>query len=226
MNLPKHIAFIMDDNGRWGLLKKKKRNFGHFYGVKVLEKVVKYASKIHIPILTFYVFSTENWKRPVKEINYLFELIKTYFEREISNLKKNGVKIQILGDLNKLPSQVKKILKKSIHETKDNSKILINLCINYGSKNEIVHSVNRVIKQKKNSFVTEKKISKNLYFGFPEPDILIRTGGMKRLSNFMLWQLSYTEIFFLDKLWPDFSEKDLKEIINKYTKIKRNYGSI
>ena len=226
MSLPKHIAFIMDGNGRWGQSKKQGRNFGHLNGVKVIEKIVKYSLKKKLPILTFYVFSTENWSRPIKEIRYLFTLIKSYFENEILNLIKNGVRIQIFGDISRLPLETRKILKSAIKSTKRNKKITVNLCINYGSKKEIVRSVNKSFKSNNKFKISEKKIEKNLYLSKPEPDILIRTGGMRRLSNFMLWQLSYTELFFLDKLWPDFNEKDLNKIVNKFKMIKRNYGSI
>tara|TARA_A100001015_G_scaffold266850_1_gene316386 strand:+ start:1329 stop:1997 length:669 start_codon:yes stop_codon:yes gene_type:complete len=222
MNKLNHIAFIMDGNGRWGKKKGKGRNFGHYNGVNTVKKIVKSSIKLNIPIVTFYVFSSENWKRPKYEINYLFKLIKNYFLDEIENIIKQGIKINIIGELNQFSPELKKILKKSSNLTKKNKKILVNLAINYGSKIEILKAVKKI---KKNFNL--KNLEKNLYTNkIPNPDILIRTGGHQRLSNFMLWQLAYTELFFLKKLWPDFSENDLIKIIEKYKSIKRNYGGI
>jgi undecaprenyl diphosphate synthase len=224
MNNLNHIAFIMDGNGRWGVKKKNNRNYGHLEGVKIVQKIVEASLTFKIPIITFYVFSSENWKRPKSEINYLFNLIKIYFKKEINNIIKNKIKINILGRVNKLPPEIKKTLMESIRKTKKNNKLTINLAINYGSRNEIMDTVKKLnIKSKK---ITEKNINKNLYLDILPPDILIRTGGQKRLSNFMLWQLAYTEIFFLDKLWPEFTKKDLDAIIRKYHKIKRNFGGV
>jgi undecaprenyl diphosphate synthase len=215
----------MDGNGRWGVKKKKGRNFGHLQGVKTVEKMVKASLKLRIPIITFYVFSTENWKRPQKEINFLFNLIGKYFNQEIKNVIKNGIKINIIGKSNLLPSNLKNILNNTIKKTKKNKQLIVNLALNYGSKNEITEAINKIIK--KNKKISEKQIEKNLYtIDLPDPDILIRTGGRKRLSNFMLWQLAYSELYFLDKLWPDFNEKDLKKIIKKYKNEKRNFGNI
>ena len=222
MNRLSHIAFIMDGNGRWGKKKNRGRNFGHLNGVKTVKKIVETSVKLKIPILTFYVFSTENWRRPKSEINFLFRLISSYFEKELNNVILNGIKINILGKISRLPSQVKLALKKVMKLTKNNKKITVNLAINYGSKDEIVESAK---KSKKN--LTKKMIEENLYTNkLPSPDILIRTGGHKRLSNFMLWQIAYTEIYFLDKLWPDFTSTDLKKIVGNFKKIKRNFGSI
>tara|TARA_E500000178_G_scaffold226690_1_gene223531 strand:+ start:1113 stop:1781 length:669 start_codon:yes stop_codon:yes gene_type:complete len=222
MNKLNHIAFIMDGNGRWGIKEKKNRNFGHLEGVETVKKVVAASIKFSIPIITFYVFSSENWKRPQTEKSYLFNLIKKYFEQEMNDLHKQGIKINILGDIKKLPRSLKKILNKTVAITKKNKKIIVNLAINYGSKNEILEA----IKKTKGKF-SINKIEKNLYTkNLPNPDILVRTGGFQRLSNFLLWQLAYTELFFLKKLWPDFNSKDLLGIIKKYKNIKRNYGKI
>ena len=224
MNKLNHIAFIMDGNGRWGMKRKKSRNFGHLNGVKVVKKIVKVSIKFQIPIITFYVFSTENWKRPKIEINYLFNLINLYFKKEIDSVIKNGIKINLIGNINKLPIKIKKSLKKTINMTKNNNKIIVNLAINYGSRSEIINSIKKIKIIKK---INEKNFSKLLYTkNLPEPDILIRTGGKKRISNFLLWQIAYTEIYFLNKLWPDFNEKDLKKIIIDFKKIKRNFGAI
>ena len=224
MNKLNHIAFIMDGNGRWGLKKKKNRNFGHLEGVKTVQKIVEASIFFKVPTISFYVFSTENWKRPKSEINYLFSLIKIYFKKELNNIIKNKIRINILGSKKNLPLTIKKNLSSVVKKTKDNEKLIVNLAINYGSKNEIIDTIKKLnIKKKK---ITEKNINKNLYLNLPFPDILVRTGGQKRLSNFMLWQLAYSEIFFLDKLWPDFTKKDLGKIIKSYLDIKRNFGGI
>ena len=222
MNKLSHVAFIMDGNGRWGKKKRKGRNFGHLKGVETVKKIVKAAIKLKIPIITFYVFSSENWKRPENEKKYIFKLIKIYFNKEIKNIVKEGIKINILGELNKFSSDLKTSLKKSVDLTKKNKRIIVNLAINYGSKNEIF----KALKKTKNS-LTIKNFEKNLYTtNMPNPDILIRTGGYQRLSNFLLWQLAYAELFFLKKLWPDFNSNDLSKIIKRYKKINRNYGNI
>ena len=221
MNKLNHIAFIMDGNGRWGKKKGKGRNFGHLKGVETVKKIVKSSIQLNIPILTLYVFSSENWKRPKKEINFLFKLIKSYFSKEIKNIMDQGIRINILGDLNKLSFDIKKTLKKTIFLTKNNKKIIVNLAINYGSKNEILNACKKIKK------INMKNFEKNLYTKkMPNPDILIRTGGHQRLSNFMLWQLAYSELFFLKKLWPDFNSNDLIKIIKDYKKSKRNFGGI
>jgi undecaprenyl diphosphate synthase len=219
-----HVAFIMDGNGRWGLKKKKNRNYGHLQGVKTVQKIVEASIHFKIPIISFYVFSSENWKRPKTEVNYLFNLIKIYFKKEINSIIKNKIRINIIGRLNNLPKDIKKTLINTTRKTKKNKKLIVNLAINYGSKNEIIDSIKKLNHNSK--IINEKNIEKNLYLNLPFPDILVRTGGYKRLSNYMLWQLAYTEIFFLDKLWPDFSKNDLSKIIKKFHKIKRNFGSI
>ena len=224
MNKLNHVAFIMDGNGRWGLKHKKNRNLGHLEGVNTVKKIVNASIKLNIPIVTFYVFSSENWLRPAKEIRYLFKLIKNYFNLELKNIIKNNIKINILGRNKNLPIKIKQILKKTTELTKNNKKIIVNLAINYGSKNEIIDSLKKIKSNKLN--ITENSINKFLYTRLPFPDILIRTGGQKRLSNFMLWQLAYSELFFLEKLWPDFNKNDLKTILKKYRKINRNFGAI
>ena len=222
MNKLNHIAFIMDGNGRWGRKKNKGRNFGHLKGVEVVKKIVKSSIKLKIPIVTFYVFSSENWRRPKKEIAFLFKLIKNYFQKEINNVVSQGIKINIIGEINKLPKDLNKVLKKSSSFTKKNNNIIVNLAINYGSKNEIFQAAKKIRKNSK-----MKNFEKELYTrNMPYPDILVRTGGHQRLSNFMLWQLAYSELFFLKKLWPDFNSGDLKKIIKIYKNKKRNFGSI
>jgi len=222
MNKLNHVAFIMDGNGRWGKNKNKGRNYGHLKGVETVKKIVTESIKFKIPIVTFYVFSSENWKRPKTEITFLFKLINIYFSREIKSVISQGIKINILGELNKLSKDIKNTLKKTINLTKKNKKITVNLAINYGSKNEILNALKKTKKK-----INFKNFEKNLYTkNMHNPDILIRTGGHQRLSNFMLWQLAYAELFFLNKLWPDFNSRDLYKIINKYKKSKRNFGAI
>ncbi len=222
MNNLNHIAFIMDGNGRWGTKRGKGRNFGHLKGVETVKKIVKEAIKLNIPVLTFYVFSFENWKRPKKEIFFLFKLLKEYFTKELNNILNQGIKINILGEKKKFNSDLKLILKKTINLTKKNKKIIVNLALNYGSNIEILNAL-----KKTKGRVTLKSIENNLYTkNLPKPDILIRTGGYKRLSNFLLWQLAYTELFFFKKLWPDFNISDLKKVIKNYKRIQRNFGKI
>ena len=221
MNKLNHVAFIMDGNGRWGKKRNKGRNFGHLKGVETVKKIVTCSLKLKIPFITFYVFSSENWNRPKKEISYLFKLINNYFLKEIINVVSQGIKINIIGEISKLPLHIKKILRDTVKKTKKNNKIVVNLAINYGSKNEIINAI------KKTKKISLKNFEKNLFTkNIPDPDILIRTGGYYRLSNFMLWQLAYTELFFVKKLWPDFNANDLNKIIKKYKNTKRNFGSI
>ncbi len=222
MNKLNHVAFIMDGNGRWGKKRKKNRNFGHLSGVETVKKIVKESIKLKIPIVTFYVFSTENWKRPKTEINFLFKLINNYFKRELNTVISNGIKINAIGKISKLPKKIKLDLQRATTMTKKNKTIIVNLAINYGSKDEIISAIKK-IKDK----ININSLEKNLYTkNIPDPDVLIRTGGHKRLSNFMLWQLAYTEIYFINKLWPDFTNIDYKKIISNFKSIKRNYGAI
>ena len=222
MNKINHIAFIMDGNGRWGKKKNRGRNYGHLKGLETVKEVVKNSIKLNIPIITFFVFSTENWKRPKKEINFLFDLVNKYFSLEIKNVINGGIKLNVLGELRKLPKSLKHTLKKSTSLTRNNKKIIVNLAINYGSRNEIINTLKKI----KNK-ITLSNFEKNLYLkNIPNPDILIRTGGHRRLSNFMLWQLAYTELYFINKLWPDFKRDDLAKVIKKYKNTKRNFGSI
>ena len=225
MNPIKHVAIIMDGNGRWGLKHNKSRNYGHRAGLKTVEKIIKISLKKRIPYLTLFAFSTENWRRPQKEINFLLKLLENFLQTKLNILIEQKIKLKIIGDKNKFPNRIKKIINYSENKTKKNKKLHINLAINYGSKSEIVESIKRIIKKKQN--VSEKKISLNLYTSeIPDPEILIRTGNTKRLSNFLLWQIAYSEIFFEKKLWPDFNENDYLKILNKFKIIKRNFGRI
>jgi len=225
MNKINHVAIIMDGNGRWGKKKRKSRNFGHSNGIKIIERLVKDSIKIKIPILTFYVFSTENWKRPKSEINFLFKLIDYYFVKEIDRIVKNNIKINIIGSIKNLPKKIKNHLQTCMHRTRNCKKILVNLAINYGSKDEIINAIKKLKRKKKS--ISVKNFVKYLYTSnLPDPDLLIRTGGKKRLSNFLLWQLAYSELYFVDKLWPDFSIVDYHKIIKQFKKVKRNFGNI
>ena len=225
MNPIKHVAIIMDGNGRWGLKHKKSRNYGHRAGLKTVEKIIKISLKRKIPYLTLFAFSTENWKRPQKEINFLLNMLENFLETNLNKLVEQKIKLKIIGEKNKFPKRIKRIINYSEYKTKKNKKLHINLALNYGSKSEIVKSIKRIIKNKQN--ITEKKITSNLYTSdIPDPEILIRTGNTKRLSNFLLWQLAYSEIFFEKKLWPDFNENDYLKILNKFKIIKRNFGKI
>ncbi len=225
MNPIKHVAIIMDGNGRWGLKHNKSRNYGHRAGLKTVEKIIKISIKKKIPYLTLFAFSTENWRRPQKEINFLLKLLESFLQTKLNQLIEQKIKLKIIGDKNKFPKRIKRIINHSEDKTKKNKKLHVNLAINYGSKSEIVESIKRILKNKQN--VSEKKISSYLYTSnIPDPDILIRTGNTKRLSNFLLWQLAYSEIFFEKKLWPEFNENDYIKILNKFKLIKRNFGRI
>ncbi len=225
MNPIKHVAIIMDGNGRWGIKKKKSRNYGHKAGLKTVEKIIKISLKKKIPYLTLFAFSTENWKRPQEEINFLLKLLENFLKNKLEDLVKQNIKLKIIGNRSKLPNNIKKIISYSEEKTKNSNRLQINLALNYGSKSEIVDTIKKLIKNKKN--ITQKVISHNLYTSnMPDPDILIRTGNTKRLSNFLLWQLAYSEIFFEKKLWPDFNENDYSLILNKFKNIKRNFGKI
>jgi len=224
MNPLNHVAIIMDGNGRWGLKHKNSRNAGHKKGLVTIEKIIKETIKNNIKFLTLYTFSTENWKRPEVEIKYLFNLLQTFLEKKIKKLNRNNIKIKFLGK-KKFGKKLNTLLSNAEKLTKNNNLLQVNLALNYGSKSEIINSIN--ILKRKNLLINENNISKNLYTkNIPDPNILIRTGNTHRLSNFLLWQIAYTEIFFINKLWPDFNENDFLKIINKYKNIKRNFGNI
>ena len=224
MNSLNHIAIIMDGNGRWGLKHKNSRNEGHKVGLKTVEKVIKETIKQKIKHLTLYAFSTENWKRPKKEINYLFNLLETFLLKKINDLHKQNIKLNIIGVKN-FSKKLNNLLNLSEKKTSKNRILQINLALNYGSKSEIINAFKKI--NKNNDKINEKNLTKYLQTkNIPDPEILIRTGNTKRLSNFLLWQIAYTEIFFEKKLWTDFNEKDYTKIIKKYRIIKRNFGKI
>tara|TARA_B000000565_G_scaffold212974_1_gene166376 strand:- start:58 stop:732 length:675 start_codon:yes stop_codon:yes gene_type:complete len=224
MNPIKHVAIIMDGNGRWGKSKGKSRNFGHKEGLKTVEKIIKETLKNKIKYLTLYAFSTENWKRPKNEINYLFSLLNDFLSKKIKELNEEKIRFYVIGR-KKFNKKLNRLLNYSEKLTSKNKRLQINLALNYGSKSEIIRAINFI--KKKKLGINEKNVSQNLYTAnIPDPDILIRTGNRKRLSNFLLWQLAYSEIFFEKKLWPDFNEKDYNKILNLFKKIKRNFGKI
>jgi len=224
MNTLNHVAIIMDGNGRWGLKYKKSRNEGHKAGLKTVEKIIKESIKKNIKFLTLYAFSTENWKRPKIEINYLFNLLENFLRKRINEFHKQDIKLKIIGKKN-FSKELNALLIFSEKKTLKNKTLQINLALNYGSKAELIDAFNSIkIKKKK---ISETDIT-NLLFtkGIPDPDLLIRTGNTHRLSNFLLWQIAYSEIFFEKKLWPDFNEKDYNRIIKNFKNIKRNFGKI
>ncbi len=224
MNALNHVAIIMDGNGRWGLKYKNSRNAGHRAGLNTVEKIIKETIKNKINFLTLFAFSTENWKRPRKEINYLFNLLENFLIKRTEDLHKQNIKLKILG-IKKFSPKLNNLLNISEKKTSKNTKLQINLALNYGSKSELINAFKKI--KKKKSIISEKNLSKNLQTkNIPDPDLLIRTGNTKRLSNFLLWQLAYSEIFFEKKLWPAFNEKDYNRIIKEYKNIKRNFGKI
>ena len=224
MNPLNHVAIIMDGNGRWGLNHKNSRNIGHKAGLYVVEKIIVETINQKIKYLTLYAFSTENWNRPKKEIKYLLNLLETFLINKIDDLHERNIKLNIIGVKN-FSNNLNKLLKYSEKKTFQNSKLQINLALNYGSRFEIINALKKM--KMSNEKINEKNLTKHLFTkSIPDPEILIRTGDTKRLSNFLLWQLSYTEIFFERKLWPDFTKKDYVKIIKKFKKIKRNFGNI
>ena len=224
MNPLNHIAIIMDGNGRWGLKYKRSRNAGHKAGLNAVEKIIKESIKHKIKYLTLYAFSTENWKRPKKEIKYLFNLLENFLLNRIEDLHKQNIKLNIIG-IKSFSKKLNLLLDSSEKKTLKNTKLQINLALNYGSRFEILDAFRKLIKKKEK--INEKNFIKYLQTkNVPDPDILIRTGNTKRLSNFLLWQIAYTEIFFVKKLWPDFNESDYKRVIKKFINIKRNFGNI
>ncbi len=225
MNYLEHVAIIMDGNGRWGIKKKNSRNYGHRKGIETVELIINAAIKKKIKHLTLYVFSTENWKRPIKEINFLFSLLDNYIDKGIKNLIKKKIKLNILGNLKPFPKKLKLKIKNLVKQTNKNNTIQVNMALNYGSREEIIYALNKI--KKKSLKINEKNIKDNLYTkNIPDPEILIRTGNTNRISNFLIWQSIYSEIFFEKKMWPEFTEKDFFTIIKKFNKINRNFGGL
>ena len=225
MNPGKHVAIIMDGNGRWGIKHKQSRNAGHRAGLNTVDLIINQCIHHKIGFLTLYTFSSENWKRPKNEITFLFKLLENFLKKMINKIIEKDIKLRFIGEINKLPAKLQKIIKLSEKKTFNKKTLQVNIALNYGSKIELINTIKK-IKHKK-IIINEKNIDNNLYTKhLPNPDILIRTGDTRRLSNFLLWQLSYTEIFFEKKLWPDFKSKDFNRILNKFKNVKRNFGSI
>ena len=224
MNHPTHVAIIMDGNGRWGIKKKNSRNYGHKKGIETVEKIIEAAIEKKLKYLTLFVFSTENWKRPLKEVNYLFKLLEIFLVDKIDKINAQNIKLKVIG-FKKFSKKLNKLLNYSEKKTSKNKKLQINLALNYGSKYELINAFKKMSQRKEK--INEKNLIQHLQTkDIPDPDLLIRTGNTKRLSNFLLWQLAYSEIFFEKKLWPDFNELDYNKIIRKFRKIKRNFGKI
>ena len=225
MNPVKHVAIIMDGNGRWGIKHKQSRNAGHRAGLKTVDLIINRCINHNLKFLTLYAFSSENWKRPKNEIIFLFKLLENFLKKKINRIIEKDINLKFIGELNKLPVQLQKLIKLSEKKTFNKKTLQVNIALNYGSKIELINTIKKI--KQKNITINEKNIDNNLYTKhLPNPDILIRTGNTHRLSNFLLWQLSYTEIFFEKKLWPDFTGKDFDKIMNRFKNIKRNFGSI
>jgi undecaprenyl diphosphate synthase len=225
MNPIKHVAIIMDGNGRWGVKNKRSRNLGHKAGLVTAEKIIKKTVQKKIKFLTLYAFSTENWKRPKSEVQFLFNLLEEFLITKTNQLNKQDIKFTVIGSRKNFSKKLVKILLNSETSTKNNKSLQINLALNYGFKNELINAIN--IMKKNNILFNESNIAKHLYTkNIPDPDLLIRTGNTNRLSNFLLWQLAYSEIYFVKKLWPDFSTKDYNKILNNFKNLKRNFGAI
>ena len=225
MNPVKHVAIIMDGNGRWGIKHKQSRNAGHRAGLNTVDLIINNCINHKIEFLTLYTFSSENWKRPKNEINFLFKLLENFLRKKINEIIKKNIKLKFIGEISKLPIKLQKLIKLSEKKTIKKKSLQVNIALNYGSKIELINTVKKIIQKK--IIINEKSIDNNLYTKhLPNPDILIRTGDTHRLSNFLLWQLSYTEIFFEKKLWPDFNTNDFNKILKKFKNVKRNFGSI
>jgi undecaprenyl diphosphate synthase len=230
--LPKHIAIIMDGNGRWASKRALPRVFGHKAGMEALREVVKGCSDIGIKILTVYAFSTENWNRPTDEVSYLMNLLIEYMRKEIKELNKNKVKIKILGDLSGLPKVTREEVEKAVSLTANNEGIQFNIALNYGSRAEIIDACKKIAKEFKEGKISSEEITEDLISeylftqGDIDPDLIIRTSGEKRLSNFLLWQSAYSELVFVEEMWPDFNKKHLEKAILEYQSRDRRFGLV
>ena len=230
--VPEHIAIIMDGNGRWATKKGLPRTFGHNKGVNVLKEIIKVSKKLGCKVLTVYAFSTENWTRPAKEVDFLINLFEKVLKREIEEINQESIKIKFIGDLTPFPETLKKIISSSEYLTKNNNNFLLNVCVNYGGRQEIVKVAKKIALKTSSGEIKPNEVNEELFNselltrGIKDPELLIRTSGEKRISNFLLWQLAYSEIFFEKKLWPDFNINDYNKILKKFKNIKRNFGNI
>ncbi len=229
-HIPRHVAIIMDGNGRWAKQQRKPRLYGHKVGVESVQAIVEYASELGVEVLTLYAFSTENWKRPVAEVGGLMGLLKNYLQKELSRMLKNRIRLTSIGDIKKLPKDVLEVLENTISDTAENDKLTLNLALSYGGRFELIRAIRNIAAEVnagdiKIGDIDEKLIDNHLYTaGLPEPDLLIRTGGEARLSNFLLWQASYAEIYFTDVMWPEFREEAFADAIAEYQGRERRFG--
>ncbi len=230
-NMPRHIAIIMDGNRRWARAKGKGASYGHKEGAKTLEKIVRYANKIGLEYITVYAFSTENWKRAEDEVSALMLLLQTYLDDYSKRADTENIRVKILGDISALSEGMQKSIAKCVERTKNNTGVTFNIALNYGGRDEIIKAIKKIATDVKNEKIgiediDENLVSNNLYTkGMPDPDLLIRTSGELRLSNFLPWQLVYSEFLFIDKNWPDFTERDLDDAILEYEKRTRKFGA-
>ena len=231
-NIPKHVAIIMDGNGRWAKKRFLPRTSGHQEGMKRVIEIVEVAEKLNIKYLSLFAFSTENWKRPKDEVNGLMKLLVQYIRTELNKINKNNIKIQTMGDISKLPRTAREEVERAIKTTKNNTKMILNIGLNYGGKDEIIWGIKNILKDIQRGNIKEEYINKETFSnylytkGLPDPDLLIRPSGELRLSNFMLYQMAYTEFWFSDVLWPDFKEVDFYKAIIDYQKRNRRFGGI
>ncbi|AKP46895.1 MULTISPECIES: isoprenyl transferase [Bacillus] len=230
--IPSHVAIIMDGNGRWARKRALPRIAGHHEGMKTVRKITRLANRLGVKALTLYAFSTENWKRPKKEVDYLMKLPQEFLGTFLPELVEENVKVQMMGNQQQLPSYTVDAIKKAINDTKQNNGLILNFALNYGSRAEIMEAVHHVLEDIKNGVMNEKLLNEETFSRYlmtkqlPDPDLLIRTSGEIRLSNFMLWQLAYTELWFTDTLWPDFSEHHFLEAVESYQKRSRRFGGL
>lgn len=226
----KHIAIIMDGNGRWATARKMSRTRGHKKGSDAAKTAMESCITLGVPYLTLYAFSSENWKRPAGEVSDLMQLLRYYLDHEISNLHKNGIRLKVIGDVARLDADIRKRVEKAEALTKDNTKLFLNLALSYGSRQEISHAAAKIAADVaagkiKPDDISEETVSTYLYTnGIPDPDLLIRTGGEERISNFLLWQCAYTEFYFTDTLWPDFNLESMKAAVEEFGRRERRFG--
>lgn len=232
MNIPKHVAIILDGNGRWAKKHKKPRNFGHLKGSENVEAICKEGSDIGIEYITVYAFSTENWKRPKKEVDALMKLLTDYLNKSITESKKNNMRVRVIGDISILSKKMQESIKKLEESSKNNTGLNLQVAINYGGRDEIIRSIKKLAIELKENTISYSDIDEKLvesYLdtnGIPEPDLLIRTSGEQRLSNFLLWQLAYSEFYFTDVFWPDFNKDELIKAIEYYNGRDRRFGAV
>lgn len=224
-NFPNHVGIIMDGNGRWAQLRGKKRTYGHKIGSKNVDKIVTHAFKRGVKVLSLYAFSAENWERPKEEVDELMRLLKNYFTKFLGKVIKHDVRLSVMGDLSRLTNELQELIKHDIEQSKNNNGSVLNIAINYGGRQEIVYAVNKLIAE--NKAITVESISENLYTApYGEPDLIIRTGGDERISNFMIFQGAYSELYFTPVFWPEFDENQFDKALEEYSKRKRRFGRI